>query len=211
MELEDNEDKGILAKKVKSVLKEELQPQDDIPDDITPAKKIRGRPKKVLSNEEIEFKKQVQEETEKAYKEVLENRAKQDLKKKLRKEALENGEKFKDPETTKPKRALSEKQLLNLAKGREKAIEKQKEKGAISKKINEDVKVIQQAKKNIRKTLIVDKIKEQIDGLDSESEEEIVIQKKTKKKVIQKEEEEEEDEEPIYRPLQPPKPIITFY
>jgi hypothetical protein len=207
MQLEDNEDKGILAKKVKPILKEELPPQDD----INPPKKTRGRPKKVLSNEEIEFKKQVQEETEKAYKEVLESRAKQDLKKKLRKEALENGIKFKDPETTKPKRALSEKQLLNLAKGREKAIEKQKEKGAISKKINEDVKVIQQAKKNIRKTLIVDKIKEQIDGLDSESEEEIVIQKKPKKKVIQKEEEEEEQPTPVYRPLQPPKPIITFY
>ena len=45
-----------------------------------PTKRPKGRPKKVLSNEEIEFKKQIAEETEKAYKEVIETKIKKNIK-----------------------------------------------------------------------------------------------------------------------------------
>ena len=69
------------------------------------------------------------------------------------------------------------------------------------------MKTIKEAKRNIRKTLLVDKIREQIDGLDSdEDEEEIIIQKKPKARKPLKQ---EPEEEPQYVP--PPAPKIQFY
>ena len=149
-------------------------------------KRPKGRPRKPIDREAEEFKKRVAEETEKAYKEVIESKIKSNIKKEMRKKAIEEEERFKDPEPKedKPKRVLSEKQLESLAKGREKAIAGTKNKRDINKKIDEEVKTIKEAKKNIRKTLLVDKIREQIDGLDSdEDEEEIIIQKKPKAKI----------------------------
>ena len=147
---------------------------------------------------------------------MLEDRIKKDLKKKLRTEAIEKQEIFKDPELKdpeRPKRVLTHKQMENLALGREKAIERNKQKGIISKNINDEIKKIQESKRNIRKTLIIDKIKEQIDGLESASEEEqeIVISKKPKnKKYIEKEQptilKELSKENPVQQ-----KPKIIFY
>ena len=154
----------------------------EVPD--VPVKRPKGRPKKVLSNEEIEFKKQIAEETEKAYKEVIETKVKKNIKRELKNKALEEGVKYQDPEpkAERPKRVLSAKQLENLAKGREIAIARTKNKKELHKKLDEEVKVIKEAKKSIRKTLLVDKIRDEIDGLDSDEEEqEIVIQKKPKR------------------------------
>jgi len=170
------------------------------------AKKGRGRPKKPVDKEAEEFKKRVAEETEKAYKEVIETKIKSNIKKELRKNLLEDGERFKDPEpdNEKKKKVLTEKQIESLNKGREIAISKTREKREVNKKIDAEVKTIKEAKKNIRKTLLVDKIREQIDGLDSEEdEEEIVIQKKPKAKPKVKE------PEPL--PPQTPIPRIVFY
>ena len=105
--------------------------------------------------------------------------------------------------------------MQNLALGREKAIERNKQKGIISKNINDEIKKIQDSKRNIRKTLIIDKIKEQIDGLESDSEEEqeIVISKKPKnKKYIEKVKEQHTilKELPKECPVQQ-KPKIVFY
>lgn len=227
MELENNENIGIMAKKepklkLKKQQVEEIQEVEEIqskPEVEEPKQELKkkGRPKKTLTDEEIEFKRQVQEETEKAYRQVLEDRIKKDLKKKLRSEAIEQQEVYKDPELKdpeRPKRVLSRKQMENLAIGREKAIERNKQKGIISKNINDEIKKIQESKRNIRKTLIIDKIKEQIDGLQSESEEEeIVISKKPKsKKYIEKEKEQPSilKEFPKEYPVQQ-KPKIVFY
>jgi len=174
--------------------------------DMEVAIKKKGRPKKLLSNEEIAFKKQIQEETERAYKEVIETKVKNNLKRELKNKALEEGVRYKDPEpkAERPKRVLSEKQLQNLAKGREIAISRTKNKKELHKKLDEDVAVIKEAKKSIRKTLLVDKIREQVDGLNSdEDEEEIVIQKKPKvRKII---------EPPVEEDPPKPMPKITFY
>ena len=221
MELENNENNGIMARKEpKLKLKkqqEEEPPKEEIPLIEEPPQEIikKGRPKKTLTDEEIEFKRQVQEETEKAYRQVLEDRIKKDLKKKLRTDAIEKQEVFKDPELKdpeRPKRVLSHKQMENLALGREKALERNKQKGIISKNINDEIKKIQESKRNIRKTLIIDKIKEQIDGLESASEEEeIVISKKPKsKKHIEKEQPTILKELPKEYPVQQ-KPKIIFY
>ena len=174
------------------------------------AKKKKGRPKKVLSNEEIEFKKQIQEETEKAYKEVIETKVKKNIKRELKNKALEEGVKYQDPEpkAERPKRVLSAKQLENLAKGREIAIARTKNKKELHKKLDEDVKVIKEAKKSIRKTLLVDKIRDEIDGLDSDEEEqEIVIQKKPKvvKKAVL-----EEEVQPVAAPVAPTGRIVFY-
>ena len=151
-----------------------------------PKKRPKGRPKKVLSDEEIAFKKQIQEETEKAYKEVIETKVKNNIKRELKNKALEEGVRYKDPEP-KAERSVTAPPIPSINK------------------LDEDVAVIKEAKKSIRKTLLVDKIREQVDGLDSdEDEEEIVIQKKPKvKKVV----------EPVapVAPVAPIKPIITFY
>lgn len=186
---------------------------DTRPQDLAidmPKKRPKGRPKKVLSDEEIAFKKQIQEETEKAYKEVIESKVKNNLKRELKNKALEEGVRYKDPEpkAERPKRVLSEKQLENLAKGREIAISRTKNKKELHKKLDQEVAVIKEAKKSIRKTLLVDKIREQVDGLDSdEDEEEIVIQKKPKvKKVV----EPIVQDEPTPIPVKP-MPKITFY
>lgn len=186
---------------------EDSQSEEEKPQ--LPIKRPKGRPRKPIDKEAEEFKKRVAEETEKAYKEVIESKIKSNIKKEMRKKAIEEEERFKDPEPKedKPKRVLSEKQLESLNKGREIAISRTKNKRDINKKIDEEVKTIKEAKKSIRKTLLVDKIREQIDGLDSdEDEEEIVIQKKPKAKKIPKQEEYGE-------PLPPPKPApkITFY
>ena len=133
----------------------------------------------------------------------------------MRTEAIEKQEVFKDPELKdpeRPKRVLSHKQMENLALGREKALERNKQKGIISKNINDEIKKIQESKRNIRKTLIIDKIKVQIDGLESASEEEeIVISKKPKsKKHIEKEQSTILKELPKEYPVQQ-KPKIIFY
>jgi len=184
-------------------LEEEEAPQ-------LPIKRPKGRPRKPVDKEAEEFKKRVAEETEKAYKEVIESKIKSNIKKEMRKKAIEEEERFKDPEPKedKPKRVLSEKQLESLARGREKAISGVKNKKEINKKIDEEVKTIKEAKKSIRKTLLVEKIREQIDGLDSdEDEEEIVIQKKPKARKPPKQVEEYEE----YEPPPKPTPKITFY
>lgn len=184
--MENSDENTILAPK--EVLADEVE---IVSAEVQPiiTKRPKGRPKKVLSNEEIEFKKQIQEETEKAYKEVIETKVKKNIKRELKNKALEEGIKYQDPEpkAERPKRILSAKQLENLAKGREIAITRTKNKKELHKKLDEDVKVIKEAKKSIRKTLLVDKIRDEIDGLDSDEEEqEIVIQKKPKvvKKVV---------------------------
>lgn len=183
--------------------------EEDDEKSILAPKKGRGRPKKPVDKEAEEFKKRVAEETEKAYKEVIETKIKSNIKKELRKKALEDGERFKDPEpdNEKKKKVLTEKQIESLNKGREIAISKTREKREVNKKIDEEVKTIKEAKKSIRKTLLVDKIREQIDGLDSdEDEEEIIIQKKPKAKPKAKE------AEPTPTPTpQPPKPTIMFF
>ena len=79
MELETNENNEIMARKEPKLklkkqqeeapLKEEIplkQEIEELPQEI----KKKGRPKKTLTDEEIEFKRQVQEETEKAYRQV---------------------------------------------------------------------------------------------------------------------------------------------
>ena len=202
--MEDSDENSILAEKV-------VIDDSEVPTDVSSpavAKKKKGRPKKVLSNEEIEFKKQIQEETEKAYKEVIETKVKKNIKRELKNKALEEGIKYQDPEpkAERPKRVLSAKQLENLAKGREIAIARTKNKKELHKKLDEDVKVIKEAKKSIRKTLLVDKIRDEIDGLDSDEEEqEIVIQKKPKvvKKAVV------EVVEPVKQPVNIGK--IVFY
>jgi hypothetical protein len=200
----------------------ESEEEENIP---LPVKRPKGRPRKPVDKEAEEFKKRVAEETEKAYREVIESKIKSNIKKEMRKKAIEEEERFKDPEPKeeKPKRVLSEKQKESLNKGREIAISRTKNKRDINKKIDEEVKTIKEAKKNIRKTLLVDKIREQIDGLDSdEDEEEIVIQKKPKAKKIPKQVDEEPPpggtKSPPYPPTAsgfapPPKPTpkITFY
>ena len=221
MELENNENNGIMARKEPKLKLKKQQEEEPLKEEIPlieeppQENKKKGRPKKTLTDEEIEFKRQVQEETEKAYRQVLEDRIKKDLKKKLRTEAIEKQEVFKDPELKdpeRPKRVLSHKQMENLALGREKALERNKQKGIISKNINDEIKKIQESKRNIRKTLIIDKIKEQIDGLESASEEEeIVSSKKPKsKKHIEKVQpttfKELQKEYPVQQ-----KPKIIFY
>lgn len=200
--MEKENENGILAEK-------ETKVEEDNEIIETPIKRPKGRPKKPVNNEELEFKKRVAEETEKAYRDVIENKIKSNIKRELKNKALEDGERYKDPEpkAERPKKVLSEKQMENLAKGREIAIARTKNKRDIHKKIDEEVKTIKEAKKNIRKTLLVDKIREEIEGLDSdEDEEEIVIQKKPKAKKQVKYEEE------IVKPIpQKPTPKITFY
>ena len=118
MELETNENNGIMARKEPKLKLKKQQEEEpsmvEIPLIEEPPQEIKkkGRPKKTLTDEEIEFKRQVQEETEKAYRQVLEVRVKKDLKKKLRTEAIEKQEVFKDPELKdpeRPKRVLSHK------------------------------------------------------------------------------------------------------
>ena len=114
MELETNENNGIMARKEPKFKLKKQQDNELTPVEETQLKqeieqtqheiKKKGRPKKTLTDEEIEFKRQVQEETEKAYKQVLEDRIKKDLKKKLRTEAIEKQEVFKDPELKDPER-----------------------------------------------------------------------------------------------------------
>jgi len=179
-----------------------------------PKRRPKGRPKKVLSDEEIAFKKQIQEETERAYREVIETKVKNNLKRELKNKALEEGVRYKDPEpkAERPKRVLSQKQLDNLAKGREIAISRTKNKKELHKKLDEDVAVIKEAKKSIRKTLLVDKIREQVDGLNSdEDEEEIVIQKKPKVKKVIQPPVEEYTPKPFQGQSQDLRPKITFY
>ncbi len=203
--------KEIVKPIIESLEEDETQEKEEPPqvEPPAPVKRPKGRPKKTLSTEEIEFKKRVAEETEKAYREVIENKIKNNIKRELKNKALEEETRYKDPEpkAERPKRVLSEKQLENLAKGREIAISRTKNKKEIHKKVDEEVKTIKEAKRNIRKTLLVDKIREQIDGLDSdEDEEEIIIQKKPKARKPPKE---EVYEEPQYVP--PPAPKIKFY
>ena len=175
-------------------------------------KKPKGRPKKPVNKEEEDFKRRVAEETEKAYREVIESKIKTNIKKELKNKALEDGERYKDPEpkSERPKKVLSEKQMENLAKGREIAIARTKNKRDIHKQIDEEVKTIKEAKKKIRKTLLVDRIREEVEGLDSdEDEEEIVIQKKPKVKKIVKYEEKEEIVQP--KEIVKPSPKIQWF
>ena len=90
----------------------------------------------------LNLKDKFKKKQKKAYRQVLEDRIKKDLKKKLRTEAIEKQEVFKDPklkDPERPKRVLSHKQMENLALGREKALEINKQKGIISKNINDEI------------------------------------------------------------------------
>ena len=210
--MEEQNENTILAEKTEKLL---IDTSDDTlgtidephseaimkPSVLSKIKKPKGRPKKPIDKEEEDFKRRVAEETEKAYREVIESKIKTNIKKELKNKALEDGERYKDPEpkSERPKKVLSEKQMENLAKGREIAIARTKNKRDIHKQIDEEVKTIKEAKKKIRKTLLVDRIREEVEGLDSdEDEEEIVIQKKPKVKKIVKYEEEEEIVKPSH-------------
>lgn len=206
----EDEEKNIFSKKEEEEEKEEektIMARGRSP--LSPQLRGRGRPKKPVDKEAEDFKKRVAEETEKAYKEVIETKIKSNIKKELRKKALEDCERFKDPEpdNEKKKKVLSEKQIESLNKGREIAISKTREKREVNKKIDEEVKTIKEAKNSIRKTLLVDKIREQIDGLDTEDEEEIIIQKKPKARAKVK----EGVEDPYHPEQLTPKPIIRFF
>jgi len=193
-----NENENIL---LPHSLEKDLEEIEEIEKIVKP----KGRPKKPISNEELEFKKRVAEETEKSYREVIETKIKTNIKKELRNKALEDGEKFKDPEPKeeKPKRKMNEKQMENLAKGRLIAKQKTKAIKEVYKSIDDEVKTIKEAKKKIRKTLLIDRIREEVEGLDSdEDEEEIVIQKKPKIKTVKDEEKEI---------VKPPPPKIQWF
>ena len=191
--LEEQNENTILAEKTEKISDNTLG--IDEPEEPPKTKKPKGRPKKPIDKEEEDFKRRVAEETEKAYREVIESKVKTNIKKELRNKALEDGEKFKNPEPKEEriKKVLSEKQIESLAKGREIAKQKTKAIKEVYKTIDDEVKTIKEAKKKIRKTLLVDRIREEVEGLDSdEDEEEIVIQKKPKVKKIVKYEEKEE-------------------
>ena len=129
----------------------------------------------------------------------------------MRNKALEDGEKFKNPEPKEErvKKVLSEKQIESLAKGREIAKQKTKAIKEVYKTIDEEVKTIKEAKKKIRKTLLVDRIREEVEGLDSDEDEELVIKKKPKVKKIVKYEEEEEIIQP--KDIVKPSPKIQWF
>ena len=159
-DLEEQKENSILAKKqpIHKKPKEQIITEEKIKEYETPVKETRdledsesedkeekpqppikrpkGRPRKPIDKEAEEFKKRVAEETEKAYKEVIESKIKSNIKKEMRKKAIQEEERFKDPEPKedKPKRVLSEKQLESLNRGREIAISRTKNKRDINKK-----------------------------------------------------------------------------
>ena len=145
--LENKNENTILAEKTEKILDDTLgidEPHSEAimkPSVLSKIKKPKGRPKNPVSNEELEFKKRVAEETEKAYREVIETKIKTNIKKELRNKALEDGDKYKDPEPKeeKPKRKLNEKQMENLAKGREIAKQKTKQIKEVYKTIDDEV------------------------------------------------------------------------
>jgi len=208
--MEEQNENTILAEKTEKLLidtTDETLGTMDEPKDNNKIKKPKGRPKKPVNKEEEDFKRRVAEETEKAYREVIESKIKSNIKKELKNKALEDEERYKDPEpkSERPKKVLSEKQMENLAKGREIAIARTKNKRDIHKQIDEEVKTIKEAKKKIRKTLLVDRIREEVEGLDSDEDEELVIQKKPKVKKTVKYEEKEEIIQPKEIVNPPPK------
>lgn len=190
--LEEQNENTILAEKTEKISDNTLGINE--PEEPPKIKKPKGRPKKPVNKEEEDFKRRVAEETEKAYREVIESKVKTNIKKELRNKALEDGEKFKNPEPKEErvKKVLSEKQIESLAKGREIAKQKTKAIKEVYKTIDDEVKTIKEAKKKIRKTLLVDRIREEVEGLDSDEDEELVIQKKPKVKKTVKYEEKEE-------------------
>ena len=214
--LEEQNENTILAEKISDNTLGIDEPHSEAimkPSVLSKTKKPKGRPKKPIDKEEEDFKRRVAEETEKAYREVIESKVKTNIKKELRNKALEDGEKFKNPEPKEErvKKVLSEKQIESLAKGREIAKQKTKAIKEVYKTIDDEVKTIKEAKKKIRKTLLVDRIREEVEGLDSdEDEEEIVIQKKPKVQKIVKYEEEEEIVQHSEAIMKPPPKIQWF-
>lgn len=209
--MEEQNENTILAEKTEKLLIDTSDDTLGTIDEPPKIKKPKGRPKKPVNKEEEDFKRRVAEETEKAYREVIESKIKTNIKKELKNKALEDGERYKDPEpkSERPKKVLSEKQMENLAKGREIAIARTKNKRDIHKQIDEEVKTIKEAKKKIRKTLLVDRIREEVEGLDSDEDEELVIKKKPKVKGIVKYEEEEEIVQP--KEIVKPSPKIQWF
>ena len=106
--MEEQNENTILAEKTEKLLIDTLgtidepeEPHSEAimkPSVLSKIKKPKGRPKKPVSNEELEFKRRVAEETEKAYREVIESKIKTNIKKELKNKALEDGERYKDPE-----------------------------------------------------------------------------------------------------------------
>jgi len=209
--MEEQNENTILAEKTEKLTDNTLG--IDEPEEPPKIKKPIGRPKKPVNKEEEDFKRRVAEETEKAYREVIESKIKSNIKKELKNKALEDGERYKDPEpkAERPKKVLSEKQMENLSKGREIAIARTKNKRDIHKQIDEEVKTIKEAKKKIRKTLLVDRIREEVEGLDSNEDEELVIQKKPKVKKIAKYEEIVEEEIIEPKDIVKPSPKIQWF
>jgi hypothetical protein len=209
--LEEQNENTILAEKTEKLLIDTSDDTLGTIDEPPKIKKPKGRPKKPIDKEEEDFKRRVAEETEKAYREVIESKIKTNIKKELRNKALEDGEKFKNPEPKEErvKKVLSEKQIESLAKGREIAKQKTKAIKEVYKTIDEEVKTIKEAKKKIRKTLLVDRIREEVEGLDSDEDEELVIKKKPKVKKIVKYEEEEEIIQP--KDIVKPSPKIQWF
>jgi len=211
--LEEQNENTILAEKNEKLLIDTSDDTLGTLDEPPKIKKPKGRPKKPVNKEEEDFKRRVAEETEKAYREVIESKIKTNIKKELRNKALEDGEKFKNPEPKEErvKKVLSEKQIENLNKGREIAKQKTKAIKEVYKTIDDEVKTIKEAKKKIRKTLLVDRIREEVEGLDSDEDEELVIQKKPKVKTVKLK---ECDEEEVVKPkeiVKPPPPKIQWF
>jgi hypothetical protein len=173
-------------------------PEDD--DIIPPVIKKKGRPKKELTEEELEFREEVKKRTEKELNAKLEQKVKINIKKELKKKALEEDEIYKDPEPKQDKRKKipTAKQLEALDKGR--IIHKKSEALKI---INEQVKTVKDAKRIIRKSLLEQKIREEIEQLSTDDDEEkhVIITKKPKLSVKKQPEE----------VVNIVKPTISFY
>ena len=190
-----------------SIMKETVK--IEIPEDIDvipPIIKKKGRPKKQLTEEELEFREEVRKRTEAELSDKLERQVKNNIKKELKIKALEEDEIYKDPEAKqdrpiKKKKIPTAKQLEALNKGRE-----THKKSEQLKTISEQVKTVKDAKRIIRKSLLEQKIREEIERLSSDEDEEekqVIITKKPKLSV------KKQPEEIVETVVN--KPTISFY
>ena len=161
----------------------------DYKDVIPTIIKKKGRPKKQLTEEELEFREEVRKRTEAELSDKLERQVKNNIKKELKIKALEEDEIYKAPEAKqdiamKKKKVLSIKQLEALNKGRAINIAKKSEQMKKDKTtISEQVKTVKDAKRIIRKSRLEQKIREEIERLSSDEDEEekqVIITKKPK-------------------------------
>lgn len=194
---------------MKPIYKIEIPKDEDIipyseetPKGLSVIKK-KGRPKKELTEEELEFREEVKKRTEKELNAKLEQKVKINIKKELKKKALEEDEIYKDPEPKqdkdiKKKKIPTAKQLEALDRGRATI-----RKSEALKTISEQVKTVKDAKRIIRKSLLEQKIREEIEQLstDDDEEKQVIITKKPKLSVKKQPEE----------VVNIVKPTISFY